>query len=261
MKICTLASSSSGNCTLVTGGGATLLIDAGISMRRTVAAMKNAGVDPGTLSAVLVTHEHSDHISGIPMLTKHFRVPVYMSRGTADGVRKAYPRSDMDIREFSAGDGFEINGLLIRSFATPHDTPESVGYRLTDGTVSFVLATDTGYLSETLLAGAKGADAAVIEANHDLNMLRYGMYPAYLKRRIMADTGHMSNKISGIFAQELVKTGAKRIILGHLSKENNTPRLAYSAVSAALEDIGADVGNDVVLTVAPRCEMSGIYTI
>ena len=261
MKICTIASSSSGNCTLVTAGGTSLLIDAGISMRRTVAALKYADVDPGKLAAVLVTHEHSDHISGIPMLTKHLRVPVYMSHGTAEGVRKAYPRSDIDIREFSAGDGFEAGGLQVRSFATPHDTPESVGFRLTDGTVSFVLATDTGYLSETLLAAAKGADAAVIEANHDLNMLRYGMYPAYLKRRIMADTGHMSNKICGIFAQELVKSGAKRIILGHLSKENNTPQLAYSAVSQALEDIGTDVGNDVMLTVAPRCEMSGIYTI
>ena len=156
---------------------------------------------------------------------------------------------------------FEINGLRVLSFATPHDTPESVGYRLTDGKTVVVLATDTGYLSDTLLAAARGADAAVIEANHDLDMLRYGIYPAYLKRRIMADTGHMSNKVCGVFARELAKSGTKRIVLGHLSKENNTPELAYSAVSSALREAGADVGKDVILTVAPRCEMSGVYPL
>ena len=261
MKICTLASSSSGNCTLVTAGGTSLLIDAGISMRRIAAGLRSAGIDPGSVSAVLVTHEHSDHISGLPMLSKHFGIPVYTSRGTAEGIRRACPRADIPINEFSAGDGFEICGLYVKSFPTPHDTPESVGFRLTDGKTSFVLATDTGYLSDALLDAARGADAAVIEANHDTDMLRFGSYPAYLKRRILSDTGHMSNRVCGTFAVELAKSGTGRIVLGHLSKENNTPELAYSAVSAALREIGAAAGEDIALTVAPRCDMSDIYSL
>ena len=261
MKICTIASSSSGNCTLVTDGRVNILIDAGISMRRIATGLRRAGIAPEDLTAVLVTHEHSDHISGLPMLTKHFDIPVYATFGTAEGMRKACPGAKMDMNEFAAGEAFDIGGLYVQSFSTPHDTPESVGYRITGGNSTFVLATDTGFLSETLLDAAKGANAAVIEANHDTDMLRYGRYPAYLKRRIMSDRGHMSNRVCGIFAQELAKSGTKRIILAHLSKENNTPELAYRTVSAALGDIGASVGEDVMLTVAPRCDMSELFTL
>lgn len=262
MKICTIASSSSGNCTLVTDGSVNILIDAGVSMRRIVAGLRRASIAPENLTAVLVTHEHSDHINGLPMLLKYYETPVFTTRGTAAGIRAVCPAADRYITEFSAGDIFELGSLSVRSFPTPHDTPESVGFRLTDEKgKTFVLATDTGHLTDVMLEAASGADAAVIEANHDIDMLKYGGYPAFLKRRILSDRGHMSNKVCGCFAQNLVRSGTRTLILAHLSRENNTPELARAAVEGALREIGAVPGEDLTLAVAPRCEMSGIFEL
>lgn len=261
MKICTIASSSSGNCTLVMDGTENILIDAGVSMRRIVSGLCAAGTEPEKLTAVLVTHEHSDHINGLPMLLKYYGTPVYTTHGTAAGIYTVCPDARRYITEFSAGDGFALGGLHVQSFPTPHDTPESVGFRLTDGKKTFVLATDTGHLTDAMLEAASGADAAVIEANHDVDMLKFGRYPTFLKRRILSDRGHMSNKVCGSFAQSLVRSGTKTVILAHLSKENNTPLLARTAVEEALRGIGAVPGSDVALAVAPRCEASGVFEL
>ncbi len=261
MKICTLASSSSGNCTLVSQGGTHLLIDAGISLRRITASLKHFGITPDELQGVLITHEHSDHIGGIKMLVKYHNMPVFAPLGVAEALCAILPEAKDCINWFRAGTDFVLGEIAVRSFLTPHDTPESVGYRFETGQASLAYATDTGCVTQTILDAALGADMAVIEANHDIRMLKCGSYPAYLKRRILSERGHLSNDDSGRLASRLAASGTKRIVLAHLSKENNTPRLAFDTVGSALKREGAVVGGDVELDTAPADEMGKLYIL
>jgi phosphoribosyl 1,2-cyclic phosphodiesterase len=162
---------------------------------------------------------------------------------------------------FEAGTEFVLGEISVTSFLTPHDTPESVGYRFFDGKRSLVFVTDIGCVTRTVLDAVLGADMAVIEANHDLVMLKNGPYPAYLKRRILSEHGHLSNDDSGRLATRLAETGTRRIVLAHLSKENNTPRLAFDTVGGALKSRGAVVGGDVELETAPADTMGRIYIL
>jgi phosphoribosyl 1,2-cyclic phosphodiesterase len=261
MKICTLASSSSGNCTLVSQGGTHILIDAGISLRRITTSLKQFGITPDELQGVLITHEHSDHINGIKMLVKYHKMPVFAPLGVAEALCALLPEARDSVTWFHAGTEFVLGEIAVRSFLTPHDTPESVGYRFETEKRSLVYATDIGCVTPTILDAALGADMAVIEANHDIRMLKCGNYPAYLKRRILSERGHLSNDDSGRLACRLIDSGTKRIVLAHLSKENNTPRLAYDTVGGALKRQGAAIGSDIELDTAPADEMGKLYII
>ncbi|HEX2999338.1 MAG TPA: MBL fold metallo-hydrolase, partial [Armatimonadota bacterium] len=203
MKICTLASSSSGNCTLVSEGSTHVLIEAGISLRRSTAGLKILGIAPGELTGVLITHEHSDHIGGIKMLVKYHSVPILAPEGVAQALGQIVPEAQKSLTYFKAGSEFVLGELSVRSFPTMHDTPESVGYRFECGASSFAFVTDIGCVTQTVLEAVCGADMAVIEANHDIAMLKNGVYPAYLKRRILSERGHLSNDDSGALAVRL----------------------------------------------------------
>lgn len=245
MRITTLASGSSGNCTVITSGSGCLLIDAGISMRRIKAGLARLGLLPENVGGILITHEHSDHVSGLPMLLKHYDIPVFAPRTVANHLRWSHAGVDERLTEIVPGENNTIAGMAVRAFHTPHDTDESVGYRIEDGCV-FALATDMGCVTDEILSGVMGADAVIIEANHDEQMLRYGNYPFALKRRILSDHGHLSNADCARLARLLAENGTRYIILGHLSRENNTPALAERTVAAALE------GLDVRLFTAPE---------
>jgi phosphoribosyl 1,2-cyclic phosphodiesterase len=240
MEITIFASGSSGNCSVVTDGKVNILIDAGISLRRIAAGLRTAGLAPEALDGVLVTHEHSDHISGLPMLLKHHPLPVYATRAAASRIAGMLPDTESFFRPITAGESFDIGGVEVTAFRTPHDSADSVGYRLDDGCV-LGFATDTGCVTGEMLDGLMGADTAVIEANHDVEMLRYGRYPVYLKRRILSDVGHLSNENCGKLAKTLAENGTGRIIIGHLSKENNTPETARLAVEAELESFATEL--------------------
>lgn len=240
MQITVFASGSTGNCSLVTGGGAELLIDAGISLRRMTSGLINQNIRPENLGGVLVTHEHSDHISGLAMLSKRHAVPIFTTHTIANRLRGMLPETEGLIREIVPGEDFKLGGLSVTAFRTPHDSADSVGYRIENGAV-LSFATDTGCITDELVEGLLGADTAVIEANHDEKMLRYGRYPVYLKRRILSDTGHLSNNNCGILAKTLAENGTKRIILGHLSRENNRPETARETVEAAIRGCGAEL--------------------
>lgn len=261
MQICTLASSSSGNCTLVSHGSTHLLIDAGISLRRITASLKHFDLSPGDLTGVLITHEHSDHIGGVKMLVKYHRTPVYAPSYVAKALCGMMPDIESCLSNFQAGMDFILGELFVKSFLTPHDTPESVGYRIEAGRSSLVFVTDLGCVTPSVLEAASGSDLAVIEANHDIDMLKNGMYPPYLKRRILSDHGHLSNKDSGKLALTLASRGTKKIVLAHLSKENNTPCLAFDTVGNALRGKGAVIGGDVELETAPADGMSKRYIL
>ena len=238
MRVVVFASGSSGNCMLVSGADTHVLIDAGISMRRTQAALSQAGLSLHDIGGVLITHEHSDHICALPMLVRHFRMPVYAPRTVAGRLRGMLPEIEPFLHVIPVGEPFQLGGLRTRAFHTPHDTEESVGYRL-EGEGVFAMATDMGCVTEEVLSALTGADTALIESNHDLDMLSYGPYPVYLKRRILSDRGHLSNDSCAKLARALADSGTARIILGHLSRENNRPELALAAAAKALEGTGA----------------------
>ena len=247
MRIVTFASGSTGNCSLISDGRVNILIDAGISMRRVVSALAEYGLTPQDLCGVLITHEHSDHISGLPMLHKYYRLPIIAPPELCAILKDVKPELSPSLNAVSVGELLNIHDTKIRSFRTPHDARFSVGYRF-EGEGIFSFATDTGMITDAMLEGLSGADTALIEANHDIEMLRNGPYPYFLKKRILSDYGHLSNTECGKLAQHLANGGTRRIILGHLSRENNSPELAKSTVSAALEGLDMDV------KVAPMCD-------
>ena len=245
MEFCTLSSSSSGNCTLVMDGDTFILIDAGISTRKITCALDRFDIKPEQLSAIVLTHEHNDHIAGLKTMSKRFSVPVYASSVVGQNVTALIPETEKCMHLFDAGDEFEIGTVGVKSFVTPHDAPESVGYRFEGGGRIFAFATDMGTVTQEVYDCFKGANAAVIEANHDVDMLKRGPYPYYLKKRILSRSGHLSNTVSGKFAAAIANEGTEKIMLAHLSVHNNTPELAYEEVSGALSGIGAHIDSDV----------------
>ena len=233
MKIAVFASGSSGNCMLLSYKDTNVLIDAGISMRRIETSLRNLGLTVKDIGGVLITHEHSDHISGLKMLLKHHGVNIFAPRTVAARLRGMLPESDEHISVLPVGSEFQLGDMIVRAFHTPHDTDESVGYRFSGGG-SFAIATDMGCVTDEVLQGLCGADTVLIESNHDYNMLCDGPYPVYLKRRILSDRGHLSNVDCARLARNLADKGTKRIILGHLSRENNRPGLAMAESGQAL---------------------------
>ena len=244
MKIYIFASGSGGNCLMASSGETHLLLDAGISMRRVEAALAQAGRSVREITGVLITHEHSDHISGLKMLLKHYRLPVYAPRTIAARLRGMLPEIDPCLQVIPVGEPFRLGRLSVRAFHTSHDTDESVGYRLEDG-ACFAMATDLGCVTDEVLEGLRGAAAVLIEANHDLQMLCDGPYPVYLKRRILSARGHLSNEDCAALAARLADSGTRRIVLGHLSRENNSPQRALDTVRLGLS------GRNVQLMCAP----------
>ena len=194
MEVCTLASGSSGNSLLICCGSTYVLLDAGISARRITSALKALGADPTRLSAVLVTHEHTDHVSGLATLTKQLGVPVYATAPTLDRLERKVPALAQLGRALEAGTGFQLGELWVESFSTPHDAAGSVGYAVTGGGARMALATDLGHLTPQVWDAARGADLLVCETNHDEDWVRSGPYPYALKQRILGDFGHLSNE-------------------------------------------------------------------
>ncbi|WP_297290563.1 MBL fold metallo-hydrolase [uncultured Flavonifractor sp.] len=261
LQLCTLASGSSGNSLLVSDGATHILVDAGISCRRITTALRELGVDPADLSAVLITHEHTDHISGLTTLTKQRKIPVYASRGT--GLQLCYRIAFLEelLHPFTPGASFSIGSIDVESFPTPHDAAESAGYALSAGGRKAAVVTDLGHVTAAVEAGIRGANLLVAEANHDVEWLCSGPYPYFLKDRILGDRGHLSNEAGAALACSAVAAGASAVILAHLSHENNTPERARQVVGDSLKRMGAIPGRDVLLDVAPRSQLGRRYTV
>lgn len=252
-RFCSLFSSSSGNATFIGSSKTGILIDAGVSAKRIKDALMLRDIDPRSISAIFVTHEHSDHIKGIRVFASNFGIPVYATAGTLRGLEQADAlNGKFSVFELSAN-GDEIGDLMVRSFKTPHDSLGSCGFRIEfpDGRKAAV-ATDIGCVTNEVLNGIIGCDLVMIESNHDVGMLQNGPYPYYLKRRILSDRGHLSNENCAAVARDLVERGTARLFLGHLSTENNIPQLAYQTSLCAINELGAKSGSDYILTVNPK---------
>jgi phosphoribosyl 1,2-cyclic phosphodiesterase len=252
LRYISFASGSSGNCALISEGGTHILLDAGISARRIKEALSRFGLRPEDVSAVAVTHEHSDHIGGLKVFLKACAAEVYTSRGTAG----ALISSGMDprrIHTMEAGETSTLGRLTLTPFATPHDAAESFGYILRGAGEKLAVVTDLGCVTPEVERAAEGCAAAVLEANHDVEMLRSGPYPYPLKARILGSRGHLSNESCAAFAEFLAERGMKRLLLAHLSAENNTPELALRAVGERLGNFPAET--------APRAAFSRVIEV
>lgn len=250
-RFCSLFSSSSGNCTYIGDPHGGILIDCGVSAKRTAEVLTAIGVDISTIRAIFVTHEHSDHVSGVRVFASRHSIPVYASAGTL----QAMEEMKMLNGKFSAAPvpaaGMEAAGMFIRPFPLSHDARQPTGYRIetADGR-SISIATDTGVVTDSILSAVSGSDLVLLESNHDIGMLQNGPYPYPLKRRILSDIGHLSNDTCAETAVQLLDSGTTRFCLAHLSHENNMRPLAYQCTRAEFDLCGAEEGSDYLLTVA-----------
>ncbi len=210
-----------------------------------------------SLSAILITHEHSYHVSGLRVLTKKAGAPICATGPTCRALYNRNSRNEAAglLRAVEAGAGGQIGSLWAESFPTPHDAAGSVGWSVAGEEGRMVLCTDLGHVTGEVRRAVKGCDLLVCETNHDVDMLRAGPYPYYLKRRILGDYGHLSNEAGAELAAFAVQSGAKKVVLAHLSRTNNTPALAYETVALRLMAMGCDPKRDVSLSVAPADTM------
>lgn len=261
-RFCPLFSGSSGNSYYFGTADHGILIDAGRSARQLVRALEASGISPHAVEGIFVTHEHSDHISGLRVLASKYGIPVYGSAGTMHALESMGCLCSKFSSYALPEKGTECAGIYIQPFHTSHDCAEGYGYRLelSDGREAAV-ATDLGFMSQQVRDALTGVDLLVIESNHDLGMLQTGPYPYPLKRRILSDRGHLSNLSC---AEELcffAEMGTTRFWLAHLSEENNTPVLAYQTSRCSLEMAGLKEDVDYQLCVAPRENETGCFVV
>ena len=259
MRIVPLCSSSKGNCTFIGEKDNGILIDIGCSYKAFCDGLALTGSDISAVKAVLITHEHVDHINGLLQLTKRTRIPVYASEKTLEHlILHNLVTSTADLHTTDELSDIPCD-YAVEAFHTPHDSAESVGYTIDAASRKIGFCTDLGHVTDEVRGNLLGCRTVFLEANYELNLLSVNPhYPMYLKKRISGDYGHLSNKASGDFCCELVKKGATSIILGHLSQENNTPDIARSGVAERLAADGIGAG-DCLLEVAPVKNTTGQF--
>lgn len=233
MRLLSIASGSSGNSIYVGSDKTHVLIDAGISNKRIEEGLKQAQLSGTDLNAICITHEHSDHIKGLGVLARKYEIPIYATGDTIAEIRKEISLgsfSDELFHVIKPDQEFRIGDLDVKPFHIYHDAADPVGYRFESGGRSAAVATDIGHFDDYIVDNLKGIQTLLIEANHDVRMLETGSYPYYLKRRILSDNGHLSNENCGRLISKILHDDIVHVFLGHLSKENNYPDLAYEAV-------------------------------
>jgi phosphoribosyl 1,2-cyclic phosphodiesterase len=232
LALCVLASGSRGNAIYVATARAAVLLDAGLSAAEIERRLRSRQLSPENLSAILVSHEHSDHTQGVGALSRRYRLPVYATRGTwtagAQGLRRAFAAC-----EFTCGCAFTLADLSIHPFALSHDAADPAGFTFRRGGFQVGVATDLGTVTHLVRSQLQACTALVIESNHDPDMLAQGPYPWFLKQRIAGRTGHLSNPDARALLQDIDHPGLRHVILGHLSATNNTPEKARTTVAEA----------------------------
>lgn len=237
MKLCSIASGSSGNCIYVGSEQANLLVDAGISAKRIENGLNEIDIFPDTIEGILITHEHSDHVSGLGIIARKYHMPIYATYETAIAIQSIKSLGEIPKELFhyiNPNEAFQIKDICVDPFSTSHDAANPVGYTMKSNGQKIGFATDLGMYDDYILSKLDDSELLFIEANHDVNMLMVGKYPYYLKQRILGNRGHLSNDTSADLISKLINKKLQYIFLAHLSKENNYEELAYETVCSEL---------------------------
>ena len=253
MEVCVLASGSKGNCIYVSVGGTSLLVDAGLSAREMVARLRVAGVEPESLQAVLFTHDHVDHYRGIEVFSRKYPVRLFANEGTAAGIEISCPKMTCAWEIFETSSTFEIGGLRVEAFTVPHDAADPVGFVFDDGVSRLCVVTDLGQATPLICAKLAQCHAAILESNHDYDMLMQSERPWPLKTRIAGRSGHLSNDDAAALLCSAIQERLHTLLLAHLSEECNTPALALNTMRLALRAVGRE---DVRIEVMSQDQVS-----
>lgn len=264
MKMCSIASGSSGNCVYVGTKNTNFLVDAGISGKRINQGLSNIDVNPEKLDGILVTHEHIDHVSGIGVMARRYHTPIFATKETIDAILQIKTMGNIPSELFymvEPDTSFQIKDMTINPFSISHDARNPVCYTFVSEGHKAGVATDLGMYDDYIISHLQGSELLLLEANHDINMLQVGSYPYALKRRILGEFGHLSNDNSGRLINLLLTERVKHIFLGHLSQENNYPELAYETVKYELEQSHNPWKESCGITVANRTEPSILVSV
>jgi phosphoribosyl 1,2-cyclic phosphodiesterase len=262
LRFQSFGSGSSGNCYFIGNASNGLLIDAGIGVRTIRKYLRNLGLDFENIWGVFVTHDHADHIKAVGLIGEKHRVPIYSTRKVHEGIQRSYCVTEKlysSKKYIEKGETIQVGEFKITAFPVSHDATDNVGYTIEYKEKRFTFATDLGYISEEVAAHLELADFMVLEANYDEQMLHQGPYPIYLKKRIAAETGHLSNDQTGFYLAQNYNERMKHIFLCHLSGENNMPEIAYTTVQNHLDEKQIIVGKDLNLVTLDRLNPSEIY--
>jgi phosphoribosyl 1,2-cyclic phosphodiesterase len=255
VKICALASSSSGNSSYIATEKTRILIDAGLSRRETFRRISEIGEDPEKIDAILITHEHSDHIGGLLPLARKLKIPIFITKLTAPAID--FETFTPQLELFQAGTGFTIGDIEVQSFSIPHDAVDAVGYTVKAHGVKAGFVTDLGYVPESIHFHLQGTDFLLLESNHDLDMLKVGPYPWSVKQRVMSRRGHLSNDVVSTFIRGSMDSRTATLVLGHLSEHNNHPEIVRLTASQALE--ARSLGTELVVLDPGRQSEAFVY--
>lgn len=263
MNFCSLASGSSGNCQYVSSEKTHLLVDAGLSGKYIKNALENIDVDPEQIHGILISHEHSDHVKGVGVLMRRYGVKLYVNELTWNAMKHRVGEvNEEDIVFFESNKGIKIGDIDVKPFSISHDAADPVGFTFAVESAKVCVATDLGVADDVIVEEISDCDLLMIEANHDEEMLKMGKYPYYLKRRILSEDGHISNEYAGGLVVEAARAGrVNQVLLGHLSKENNFPELAYETVRQVVENSEIEVGVDLNIDMTYRDRVSRLYKI
>ena len=240
LKVCILASGSRGNCAYIASETTAILVDAGISRKKILQRMEDIGESVDALQGICVSHEHSDHIGGLSVLTRHHDIPLYANRGTVEATLRDKKMADTKWNIFTNGCEFEIGDLTIEAFSVPHDAFDPVGYNITCGDVRIGVVTDIGVPTTLTRERLKNCNAVIIESNHDENLLKDSSRPWSLKQRILGRQGHLSNEQTADVLRDIAHPGLEHVFLAHLSEDCNSEELAVKTTKAALAEKGGE---------------------
>lgn len=262
VKFCPIASGSSGNSVYVGTKSTHLLFDAGLSGKKIQQGLSELKVEGNSIDALFITHEHSDHIKGAGILSRRFNIPVYATQGTWNAMEQSLGTiAKWNKCIVYPGENCIINDICVKPFEIPHDAAEPVGYSIYAEDYKMTLATDLGHVTDTIKENIIGSHILLLEANHDIEMLKNGSYPLQLKKRILGDHGHISNETAGELLSEIITENLNYIFLGHLSEENNIPHLAYETVEKILNKNKIKLGKRLKMDMAARYSVSRLVEL
>lgn len=248
-KFCNLYSGSSGNCSYIESDNAKILIDCGVSCKKTTEALDSLNTNIADVDAILLTHEHLDHVKGLQIVCKKYHIPIYANEATFNYIKQDIPADCKNF--FKTDEKFEIKDLKIFPFSIPHDAADPCGFNISYNNKKISIATDIGHMTNSIIDNLQESNFLLLEANYEPEMLKCSKYPYLLKKRILGPNGHLSNEDAGTAISSLISSGTNNIMLAHLSRENNFPELAYKTVMESLISQNSNI-DDLQLSVASR---------